>query len=86
MAMSNYLVPDMFFIPLYLIFNLWSKVPATQQVMMAITFTIFLAIFSTWWLKRYKFGPFEWMLRSFAYWKWQQMKKKETIQIVEIAM
>jgi uncharacterized protein len=86
MALTNYLVPDMFFISLYLIFNLWSKVSATQQVMMAIAFAIFLGVFSTWWLKRYNFGPFEWLLRSFTYWKWQPMKKKETIQTAEIVL
>ena len=80
MALSNYLLPDMFFIPLYVIFNLWSKVPALQQVMMATACAIFLGVFSTWWLKRYDFGPFEWLLRSFTYWKWQPMKKKEIIQ------
>ena len=41
------------------------------------------AIFSTWWLKRYNFGPFEWFLRSFTYWKWQPIKKKEIIQTAE---
>jgi len=83
MALTNYVVPDMFFIPMYVILNLWSKVPATQQVMMATTFAIFLGVFSTWWLKRYNFGPFEWLLRSFTYWKWQPMKKEETIQTAE---
>jgi len=81
MALTNYLLPDIFFIPLFfIIFNLWAKVPAIQQVMMATAFTIFLGWFSTWWLKRYNFGPFEWLLRSFTYWKWQPMKKKELIQ------
>ena len=45
--------------------------------------TIFLAVFSTWWLKRFHFGPFEWLLRSFTYWKWQPMKKKEIIQVAK---
>jgi len=85
MALTNYLLPDIFFIPVFfLIFNLWAKVPAIQQVLMATTFSFFLAWFSTWWLKRYNFGPFEWLLRSFTYWKWQPMNKKETIQKTEV--
>jgi uncharacterized protein len=72
--------------PFFLIFNLWGKVSPVHQVMMAIVFAIFLGVFSTWWLKRYSFGPFEWLLRSFTYWKWQPMKKKETIQTVEIPL
>ena len=78
MALTNYLLPDIFFIPLFFIFfNLWAKVPVLYQLLMASGFAIFLAVFSTWWLKRFHFGPFEWLLRSFTYWKWQPMKKKE---------
>ena len=88
MALTNYLLPDMLFIPLVVTLNLWSKIPVIQQVMMAIVFTIFLAWFSTWWLKRYNFGPFEWLLRSFTYWRWQTMRKrkKEIMQPAELAL
>ena len=78
MALTSYMLPDMFFIPLFFIlFSLWAKVPVLNQLLMATGFAIFLAVFSTWWLKRFRFGPFEWLLRSFTYWKWQPMKKKE---------
>ena len=84
MALTWYLLPDMFFIPLFFIlFSLWAKVPVLNQLLMATGFAIFLAVFSTWWLKRFRFGPFEWLLRSFTYWKWQPMKKKEIIQTAE---
>jgi uncharacterized protein len=86
MALTSYLLPDMFFIPLFFIlFSLWAKVPVLYQLLMATGFTIFLAVFSTWWLKRFHFGPFEWLLRSFTYWKWQPMKKKQLIQKMETA-
>jgi len=78
MALTNYLLPDIFFIPVFLlIFHLWAKVPAMQQVMIRLYLLVSSGIFSTWWLKRYNFGPFEWLLRSFTYWKWQPMKKNE---------
>ena len=85
MAITHYLLPDIIIIPFYLvIFNLWSKVPAIQQVMVATVFAVFLGIFSTWWLKHFRFGPFEWLLRSVTYWKWQPMKKKELIRYREL--
>jgi len=43
-----------------------------------ILFLIMLALqflFSKWWMARYTMGPFEWLLRSFTYWKWQPIKK-----------
>jgi len=86
MALTNYLLPDIFFIPIFLvIFDLYSKVTAMQQILMATAFAIFLGWFSTWWLKRYNFGPFEWLLRSFTYWKWQQLKKKAISKTTEMA-
>ena len=83
MALTNYLVQSLFWIPFFLIFNLWGKVSPVQQVMMAIVFAIFLGVFSTWWLKRYNFGPFEWLLRSFTYWKWQPMKKNQSNHLIQ---
>jgi uncharacterized protein len=86
MALTNYLLPDMIVIPFFfLVFNLWAQVPAVQQVIIATAIAIFLGIFSTWWLKRFNFGPFEWLLRSFTYWKWQPMHKKRTVLKKEAA-
>ena len=45
---------------------------------MGLTFIIVLTlqlVFSQWWMSKYKFGPFEWLLRSFTYWEWQPLKK-----------
>lgn len=33
-----------------------------------------LALFSRWWLSKYRFGPAEWVLRSITYWKPQPMR------------
>jgi uncharacterized protein len=45
---------------------------------LALTFAIYiLQIFlSTWWLKRFRFGPMEWLWRSLTYKKWQPICKK----------
>jgi uncharacterized protein len=30
---------------------------------------VFQALFSAWWMKRYRFGPLEWLWRSLTYWQ-----------------
>ena len=35
---------------------------------------IFQLIFSSIWLRYFRFGPFEWVWRSLTYWKMQPMK------------
>ena len=85
MSLTNYLMQDIFWIPVFLIFNLWSKVPPTQQVLLPAVYALLQIWYSTWWLKHFRFGPFEWLLRSFTYWKWQPMKKPGIIQTPQLA-
>ena len=36
---------------------------------------LFQAFFSAWWMKRYRFGPMEWLWRSLTYWQRQPLKR-----------
>ena len=29
------------------------------------------AVFSRWWLGRYRYGPLEWVWRCVTYWRWE---------------
>lgn len=78
MALTNYLVQiaavDLLFSgyalglgqirPLYGIFG-------------AITLFTLIAAFSTWWLRRFRFGPAEWLWRSATYGAWQPMRRAD---------
>ena len=75
MALTNYLSQSMIMIPACFIFGLFDHFTPLKTVAWSAGIWIAQAIFSTWWLKQYNFGPFEWLLRSFTYWKWQPMKK-----------
>ena len=37
---------------------------------------VFQALFSAWWMKRYRFGPLEWLWRSLTYWQRQPIRRK----------
>jgi len=75
MALSNYLIQSLILVPYLLIADKIKGIGPTEGL---ITFVIVIAlqlIFSQWWMSKYKLGPFEWLLRSFTYWKWQPLKK-----------
>ena len=74
MALSNYLLQSLIMIPVCFIFGLFGKFTPVTVMAWSAGIWIAQAIFSTWWLKYYNFGPFEWLLRSFTYRRWQVIK------------
>jgi len=79
MALSNYLIQSLILVPYLLILNKYSNLPPTEGfVLFLIVFALQL-LFSTWWMARFTLGPFEWLLRSFTYWKWQPIKKASPV-------
>ena len=74
MALSNYLIQSIILVPYALLFNKFNNMPPFSGFILFIVVLIFQLFFSTAWLKHFRFGPFEWLLRSFTYWKWQPIK------------
>ena len=74
MALSNYLIQSIILVPYALLFNKFNNMPPLQGFILFLIILTFQLFFSTAWLKHFRFGPFEWLLRSFTYWKWQPMK------------
>ena len=75
MALSNYLMQSLILVPYLLIWNKFRDIPPFEGFILYLVVLSLQLIFSTWWMARYKLGPFEWLLRSFTYWKWQHIKK-----------
>jgi len=75
MALSNYLIQSLVLVPYFLLTNKFKTVAPTEGLILFIVFFALQLLFSTWWMKKYTMGPFEWVLRSFTYWKWQKIKR-----------
>ena len=75
MALSNYLIQSLILVPYLLLMNKMKNLPPFEGFILFVVFIALQLLFSNWWMSRYKLGPFEWLLRSFTYWKWQSIKK-----------
>jgi len=79
MALTNYMLQAILFSFFYK-YAIMLQVSSQSFVPLVVVLVFgMLVLLSWWWLNRYQFGPLEWFWRSFTYWKWQPMKKKETI-------
>jgi uncharacterized protein len=74
MALSNYLIQSLVLVPYALWFDKFNDMPPFQGFVLFLVVLTFQLVFSLWWLKRNRMGPFEWVLRSFTYWKWQSQR------------
>ncbi len=75
MALSNYLIQSLVLIPYLLLANKFTSLPPFEGFIVFLIVFAFQLVFSDWWMSRFTLGPFEWLLRSFTYWKWQPIKK-----------
>lgn len=77
MALTNYLLHS--FICGFIFFGwglgYYGTFERTEQIMVVMGVWIFQLWFSTFWMNRFKFGPFEWLWRISTYGKLQALKK-----------
>jgi len=77
MAFTNYIL--MTLICVFLFYGvgwvLFGSVERSLQVLIMLGIWFILLAFSSFWLKRFRFGPLEALWRSLTYWKWQSLKK-----------
>ncbi len=77
MALSNYLIQT---IICTLIFYghglaLFGKVGRWEQILIVFGIWAIQMIISSIWMRKFRFGPFEWLWRSLTYWKFQTLKR-----------
>ncbi len=77
MAMSNYIFQTMISIALYYGIGLGLALDTTlwQVILMTISIFSLQVLFSTYWLRNFKFGPLEWVWRMMTYQKYIKNRK-----------
>ncbi|MEQ8954936.1 MAG: DUF418 domain-containing protein, partial [Gammaproteobacteria bacterium] len=76
MALTNYLSHSLICAVIFLGagFGFFNQLERYQLYYVVFAIWIFQLFFSSWWLKRYRFGPAEWLWRSLTYGKRQPLK------------
>ena len=77
MALSNYLMQSVFAAFLFYGFGLaqFNQLSRLEIVMFVVVVWILQITFSVYWMRRFHYGPFEWLWRSLTYWKAQPFRK-----------
>lgn len=78
MGLSNYVFQTLCGVLIFFGFGLGfiGEMGTTAALSIAIVVTIFQIWVSKWWLKRYHYGPLEWLWRCGTYMKWQPLKRE----------
>jgi uncharacterized protein len=75
MALTTYLTQSIVgvFLFFHVGFGLFGKTTPAQNIGICIVIFALQMIFSTWWLKKFYYGPVEWLWRSATFLKWQPL-------------
>ena len=78
MALTNYLMHSVVLTTVFYGYGLglYGSVPRAAQMLFVVAVLGFQLWYSPLWLKRYRFGPVEWLWRSASYWHIQPMRKR----------
>ncbi len=58
--------------------GVFERLPRVWQLPFAIALFTFQVALSRWWLQRFRFGPCEWLWRSFTYLRWEPLRVAST--------
>jgi len=77
MALTNYLMQSLICTTIFYGhgFGLFAKVARVSQLAIVIAVWAFQLAFSSIWLKRFLFGPAEWLWRSLTYLQWEPLRR-----------
>ena len=85
MAFTNYLMQSIICTWIFFGygFSVYNNLRYYQLYYVVFAVWVFQLIFSSVWLRYYRFGPFEWLWRSLTYWRKQPMKKTVSTEATE---
>jgi uncharacterized protein len=67
MAFTNYLGQSILIVPACLLFGLFDTITPTRGWILALALMAVQIPLSVWWLRRFEYGPLEWVWRAFTY-------------------
>jgi uncharacterized protein len=67
MALTNYLLQSLVCVPLFTTTDLYGKVGPALLIIPTIVIYAGQVWFSNWWMRRFRYGPMEWLWRSLTY-------------------
>ena len=74
MALTNYMIQVALLDLTFSKYGLGLQVTPLVGLTMAVGLFAVYAMFSRWWLARFRYGPFEWLWRSATYGSWQSLR------------
>jgi uncharacterized protein len=77
MALTNYLLHSVILTTVFYGygFGLYGSIPRVWQMLFVVAVVGFQLWFSPLWLRKFRFGPVEWLWRSLTYWQRQPMRQ-----------
>ena len=80
MALTNYLLESIIGTLIFYGYGLalFGRVGAAWGIVLTVAIYLLLIPFSHWWMKRFLYGPAEWLWRSLTYWKPQPMRRRRS--------
>ena len=86
MALTNYLMESVLCTLFFYNYTtgLYGRVGPAMALIPTVVLFAAQIVFSNWWLKRYRFGPMEWLWRGMTYGKFPAMRKEESMPMVEV--
>ncbi len=78
MALTNYLLESILATMIFYGYGLalFGQIGAAWGIVLTLAIYLLLIPFSHWWMKRFRYGPAEWLWRSLTYWKLQPMRRQ----------
>lgn len=76
MALTNYLMHSLVLTTLFYGYGgaRFGRIPRASQMLLVVAIIALQALFSHWWLSRYRYGPLEWLWRCITYWQRQPLR------------
>lgn len=79
MALTNYLLQTIISVGIFLGLNFYGKVSLAEGTLICLVIYFAQTLFSYYWMRNFRFGPFEWLWRTMTYGYVQPMKKEEKV-------